>query len=263
LGRFLDAERVLRRAIDISRAGPSEEAVSPMLLINYGHVLRELGRLDEAWDYVERGYSKARQADDRVVIFQSLLKKNQILREKADLGGATTMLSEAEAFARNHPAGNFPSATFAREHALLAEAHGDLTSALQYANQAMAIVEASIKAGGPGSEHLTFILRYRSDIERQLGRVEQAASDAARAVKLLQAASEPGMPSGYLGKTYLALGRALQMQGKADEARAAFLSAGDHLQKTLGPNHPDTRAALQLAESGVGSRENPTPSQER
>jgi len=261
LGRFLDAERVLRRAIDISRAGPSEEAVSPMLLINYGRILLELGRLDEAADYVERGYSKARQADDREVIFQALLKKAQILRDKRDLGGATTMLSEAEVFVRrNDPAENFPLATFAREHALLAQARGDLSSALRHANQATAIVEASIKAGGPGGEHLTFLLRYRSDIERQLGRAAPAASDAARALNMLQATSEPGMPSGYLGKTYLALGRALQMQSKADEARAAFLSAADHLQKTLGPDHPETRAAQRLAESAA-SGETPAPSQ--
>jgi eukaryotic-like serine/threonine-protein kinase len=261
LGRSLDAERVLRRAIDISRAGPSEEDVSPMLLINYGGVLRDLGRLDEAADYVERGYAKARQADNRVVIFQALLKKARILRDKGDLRGATTMLSEAEVIARrDYPPTNYRFAVFATEHALLAQARGNLTSALQHANQAMAIIEASIKAGGSGSEHLTLILRYRSDIERQLGGAEQAASDAARALNILQATSEPGTPSGNLGKTYLALGRALQTQGKADEAHTAFLLAADHLQKSLGPNHPDTRAALQLAESAA-PRKTPEPSQ--
>jgi len=262
LGRSLDAERVLRRAIDISRAGPSEQDVSPMLLINYGGVLRDLGRLDEAADYVERGYAKARQADNRVVIFQALLKKARILRDQGDLRGATAILSEAEVIARrDYPPTNYRFAVFATEHALLAQAHGDLTSALQHADQAMAIIEASMKAGGSGSEHLTLILRYRSDIERQLGRAEQAVSDAARALNILQAASEPGMPSGNLGKTYLALGRALQTLGRADEAHAAFLSAADHLQKTLGPNHPDTRAARQLAEGGAAKRGTTNPSQ--
>jgi len=46
-------------------------------------------------------------------------------------------------------------------------------------------------------------------------------------------------------------GRALQAQGKRDEARAAFRSASEHLQTTLGPDHPNTHIARQLAESDV------------
>jgi hypothetical protein len=41
----------------------------------------------------------------------------------------------------------------------------------------------------------------------------------------------------------LLVNRALQAQGNNDEARAAFRSAAEHLEKTLGPDHPDSRAA--------------------
>ena len=47
----------------------------------------------------------------------------------------------------------------------------------------------------------------------------------------------------------LAFGRALQAQSKSDEARAAFRSAAEKLQATVGANHPDTRRARQMAES--------------
>jgi len=40
LGRPLDAERMYRRAIDISRDGKTDDAVSPMLLANYVRRLR-------------------------------------------------------------------------------------------------------------------------------------------------------------------------------------------------------------------------------
>ena len=44
------------------------------------------------------------------------------------------------------------------------------------------------------------------------------------------------------------LAKALQGQLKAAEARAgAFRSAAEQLEKTVGPDHPDTRAARQLA----------------
>jgi hypothetical protein len=41
------------------------------------------------------------------------------------------------------------------------------------------------------------------------------------------------------------MGRALQAQGKSSEAYAAFQSAAENLQATLGPDHLDTRSARQ------------------
>lgn len=70
----------------------------------------------------------------------------------------------------------------------------------------------------------------------------------------MQSAAPPGAFSAYAGSTYLNLGRAVQAQGKTDEARAAFRSAAEHLQTTLGPDHPDTRTARQLAEGNTLQR---------
>jgi tetratricopeptide (TPR) repeat protein len=42
VGRPRDSEIILRRAIEISRAGLTEDAVAPMLLVNYARSLREL-----------------------------------------------------------------------------------------------------------------------------------------------------------------------------------------------------------------------------
>jgi tetratricopeptide (TPR) repeat protein len=89
----------------------------------------------------------------------------------------------------------------------------------------------------------------RCTVELEAGRPSQAAADVLRALKQLQAASPPGTFSSNIGRAYLNLGRALQAQGKSEEARAAFRSAAENLQNTLGPDHPDTRSARQLAES--------------
>ena len=66
---------------------------------------------------------------------------------------------------------------------------------------------------------------------------------------MLQAATQPGTFSVYTGRVYLALGRALQAQGKTEEARAAFHSAAEHLEHSVGTDHPDTREARQLSGS--------------
>ena len=53
VGHPIDAEKIYRRAIDISSVDHSDQGVSPMLLINYASTLRELWRLDEAASYAD------------------------------------------------------------------------------------------------------------------------------------------------------------------------------------------------------------------
>jgi tetratricopeptide (TPR) repeat protein len=94
---------------------------------------------------------------------------------------------------------------------------------------------------------LPLLLIRRSTVEFNAKRPEDARRDAARALSLLQATSQPGTFSSNLGRAYLTLARALQAQGKSDEAKAAARSAAEHLQNALGPDHSDTRNARQLA----------------
>ena len=98
---------------------------------------------------------------------------------------------------------------------------------------------------------LPIVLIRRSAVELEVERPDQAAADAARALSLLQASTQPGASSCNLGRAYLTLGRALQAQGKHDEARAAARSAVEQFQSTLGPDHPDTRNARQLAQAEI------------
>jgi serine/threonine protein kinase len=245
-GRPLEAERLFRRAIDISRADQAEQGVSPMLLINYARTVRELGRPGEAAGYAERGYAKALETDNQLVTNQALLVRARIYRGQGNLARAEAMLSEVEPRLRRAlPPGHLAFARLATEYSLLASARGDFSAALRLANQAVAIAEASMKAGRGGDEYLSSALVPRSDIDLLLGRADEAATDAARALDVLKKFEEPGTFSSDLGHAYCALGRALQAQGKSTEARVAFHSAAENLQGALGSNHPDTRSALQ------------------
>jgi len=247
-GRPLEAESVFRRAIAISSTGNNEEGVSPMLLVNNARALRDLGRLDEAASQSERGYARAQQAGDQTVVNQSLLLRSSIYRMRGNPTRAAEMLSEAETRLRRIlPAGHIAFAALALQRALIAQSRGELQQALALANEAVAGAEASIKAGRQGSDFLPAMLVSRADIQLQLHQPDAAAADAARALTILQQFAQPGVFTAQLGGAYLAQGRALQIQGHPDQAGAAFRTAAKHLERALGPDHPDTRLARQLA----------------
>jgi tetratricopeptide (TPR) repeat protein len=114
------------------------------------------------------------------------------------------------------------------------------------------MTEAAIKDGKTlgGVAMLPGYLARRSGMELEAQQADKARVDAERAVSLLRADSEAGTYSIYIGKAYMALGRALQAQGKLGEAHIAFRSAAEQLVQAGGPDHPLAREARQLAELG-------------
>ena len=244
LGRPLEAEKLYRRAIDISRADASEDAVSPMVLNNYARSLRDLDRLDEAADYAERACAKAKGSGHQLGIMQSLLERARIYRQRGDPARSAAMLDEVEPLLRNAlPSGHYAFAGLACERASLALDRGDLKDAARLADEAVAIDEAAIKAGQEGAFHLPTALLRRAQVHLATGRPADSGADAARALDLLRQSAPPDALSSGQGRAYLALGRALGAQGRHPEARDAFASATRHLEAALGPDHPETRAA--------------------
>jgi hypothetical protein len=71
------------------------------------------------------------------------------------------------------------------------------------------------------------------------------------ALDLIVKSIGPESISAHVGRAYFALGRALQAQRKSDRARANFRLAAEFLEKALGPDHPETRIARQLAASST------------
>ena len=247
-GRVNEAERVYRRAIDISQASQADDAAPPELLDNYADALRNLGRFPEAATYAELAYTKAQQVSDRVVMEQSLLERGRIYRDQRDFTRSATMMAEVEPMLRRDlPPEHYAFARLASDRALLAQAEGDTATALRFMNQSVALDEAAIRSGGQGAHLLPGLLFERSAIELDAHQSDRAAADAERSVSLLQESTEPGSFSVNLGRAYLALGRALLAQGKSEEARSALRLAAEHLEKTLGPDNLDARVARLLA----------------
>jgi hypothetical protein len=180
------------------------------------------------------------------------LQRHQILllagihRAQGDIGRASVMLSAAAArFQRTLPPGHGAFAGLALQRALNARAAGDLSTALRLSNEAVAIAEASSNIRS--AYRLPQYLICRSDVALQLGRTDDAHNDAVRAISVLRSAHHSEAASASFGRAYWMLGRTLQAQNKQVEAAAAFRSASEHLRNALGPDHPDTRSALEQA----------------
>ena len=158
-------------------------------------------------------------------------------------------VSEGEPLLRQHfPDGDVKFAVLARHRALIAKAQGNHQEALDFANQAVLIAEAAVKESRAIPLDLQAPLVARSQIHLDLGHLEEALGDAKRLIQILVAETPPETLTTHLGNAYLALGRALRAQGKSEEATEAIQFAVKHLQSALGPDHPETRTALRLAE---------------
>jgi len=248
IGLSVEAEKIERRAIDLGRESSSVDAVTPMVLTNYARILRKLDRLDEAADFAQRSYDKAEKAHNQVVMGQSILEQARIATAQHKFAQASDFLTKVEPIMRkNLPPTHYAFANLASDRATIAQGEGDLPLALKLANQAVTIAEAGLKAQGQGAFAFPGFLLKRSGIELALGNADPAFADADRALKLLQAKAQPGSFNNKMGYAYLAYARAREVQGKHDEARTAAKSAFENLEKSLGPDHPETRAAHQLA----------------
>jgi serine/threonine-protein kinase len=255
IGRPLEAEGLLRRAIDISRADQSEQGVSPMLLNNYASILEDLARFDEAAGYAERAYARAQKAGDEVVINQSLLLRSRIYRAQHDVPRGEAALDEVEPRLRKAlPPGHYAFAAVIADRAMLELERGDTATALRLADQSIDDLQATIKAGKAGINILPLYYQRRGIIELQAGRPDSAAADITKALDLFQAETTPGVFSYRTGRAYLFLARALKAQGKEEEARAAARTAAEHLESAAGRDHPDARSARQLAGLDAPSR---------
>lgn len=247
VGRPRDAERLYRQSLSIT-------ADDPVLLNNYSMTLRTLGRWKEASEYSEKAYRIARQRGDEFTVWRSLLVRLGIKLDQHDFKGADTTLAELEPILRRKfSPDHVIFASLAVGQALLASAKGDSTRALSLADQAVTTVENSIKTKGQGADALPVMLLRRATVRLAASHPAEAEADATRALELLHAAAEPGTSSSYAGGAYLKLGTALQAEGKFPEALVAFRSAVDQLEKTVGPDHPDTHAA-QAAVASLSAR---------
>jgi tetratricopeptide (TPR) repeat protein len=167
-----------------------------------------------------------------------------VYRLQGDLDRAAQMLAELEPRWRSaFPAGSMAFANLGSEQSILAQARGDLRSAVEASDRAIGIAEKSPQK----IDYLPGMLERRSNLDRLRGHLEEAQSYAERALSMEQEAAGPEAVSYRIGKAHLALGLALEARGQGAPARSELLAALEHLEPCLGADHPDTQLARRLA----------------
>ena len=246
-GRELDAQRLYRRALDISRNDETNSAVAPDLLLNYAGLLQELGQRAEAARYFALASKKAHELNDNVLADNADLLQVWMFAGAHAFAQATRLVDELEQRQRKRYAPeHYVFAELSLVRANIALGRGDLSSAAHFAKEAVELDEASIRRIGQCAALLSSLLVSKSGIELKSGQREEAANDARRAIKLLEDREDPSILSSNVGRAYLALALALEAEGKPDEAQVAARKAYANLQTTLGSDQPDTQSARQL-----------------
>jgi serine/threonine-protein kinase len=242
-GQPLKAEELYRRAVRIGSDQQSDRNVRPMLLTNLAYLLIELERPAEAARLADRALERARAAGDDSIVRETLLVRARALHKLGDPARAEELLNDAEQrYRRAYPPGCVCFATFAFERAELALARGDANGAMAWAGKGMEIVEAS----SVHRDAVPHFLLHRAELELTLDRFDPALADAQRALQYYLRVAAPGTPSSYVGRAYLAQGRALQGAGHAEQGRSMISAALEQLRPTLGEDHPQTRMAVAL-----------------
>jgi tetratricopeptide (TPR) repeat protein len=240
LGQPLEAERKFRRAIEIGSADESKKGVSPMLLTNLARTLVMLHRFSEAADYADQAYSTAKNLGEQVVIAQSLGVRAAVYLEQGDLDRAEAVISEFDSrLRRTRPAGHIAFALAGSLRSTLALKRGDAQTAIVEADRVIANVEAA----GRYLDYLSLYLQQRTQVNLNLRRFDAVVADAQKILSIEEPAIGPGQHSSRIGRAHLTLAHALTAQAKRDEARTAYAVALEHLEPTLGADHPETREA--------------------
>ena len=240
MGQPLKAEELFRRAVRISSADGTDAHVSPMVLTNLSRTLVALERNAEAARNADRAYARARAAGDEIVITQSLMVRTVAYRKLGDLARAERLFAEAAPHFERM-GGPVGLVWLASERAQLVQAQGDSAAAAATMDEALALAEKSKTPAVFRS-----VLLQRAELEIDLNRFGPALADSERALELYRDGAQRDAPSSYLGRAYLAEGRALAASGRGEEARRALDSALKQLRPTFGPDHPQTKLAERL-----------------
>ena len=248
IGRPLEAEKAYRHVLDISRDAGGVDSVSPLVLVNYARILRELDRFEQADATAQLAYTRAVQLKNEVVINQALMERSSIYLDMRKPQQAESMLAEVEPRLRSSlPASHYAFASLAGRRARILLEENKLEAATQQSDRALALLEATVKAGNEGAFILPAMYADRSEIDRAANRFDEAARDADHAIELLRASLDPGSYSRKMGLARLARARALDAGHKKDEARKEALQAADQLERSSGADYPEARAARELA----------------
>jgi len=244
-GDIAKAEPLCRRVLELRRSIESAESVAPTYTYNLAGVLVELARYEEATALMEESIRVAMARGEWRIAYDAMMSLAGISIERGDYSLASIQLERVRPYLEDQRFNSFRRAQWAYWTGRLAAARGDQESARAAFAKAIEIF---------GKEPQKIALNVQALVA--LAQSQQALGDAAaattsidQALALAEAFVEAGSPSYLVGRSLAARGDLQLAVGTRDAARATFKQALEHLNTTLGADHPATQAALKKANS--------------
>ncbi|MFO1270521.1 MAG: protein kinase [Rubrivivax sp.] len=239
------ALELLDRAMELNRKIAPDGEGGGNLYANRGHALRALGRDDEATADFERLAVVARRHHNPVYeayAFAGLAlvdcKRGRSEQARAHLEAGRRVAEQA-----GLAADSTPVLWLQRAQAQLWQLQGRLEEADRALAELLAVYAKRQVRTGVVAE--LAILRTEGAIG--LGRFDDAAAHAELA-RAIAGGTQADLPHSLLaGQAWLATARLEQARGRTGAARAAAAQALEHLEAMVGPSHPDTARARELA----------------
>jgi eukaryotic-like serine/threonine-protein kinase len=241
-GQTLRAVAAYERSLRLFR-GFGDDAALPTLEANYAGQLVDLGRPREAMPLIEHARARARaNGNQRLAALVSLRGAPAWCATRALEDCAELLASAESGFSATLPPNHFRFGGLKMAQAQWAAASGDLPRSHALLKQAVAIFDAATDQSNIGIGALALLART----EQQLGQLDAAEADAARAVSQAREAMAGFEHSRWLGGALASLGVVQQARGESAAAQASWRAALAELQATLGESAPATDEVRRL-----------------
>jgi serine/threonine protein kinase/tetratricopeptide (TPR) repeat protein len=212
--------------IGITQGEDPNAAVPLYLVLNRAHMLRAIGRYEEASAGYATALAGARKQGNFSATASALLGIAGVDRDRRDITQAEQLFAEAREIVEARLP---PGATIVGRLWL---ERGYLDLAQGRADAALSAFDTAVKNPGPLAVQV-YALGGRAQSELKLERIDAAHEDAKRALELAQSLQAGNAYSSRTGSAWLDLSRVLMAQGNHDGAARALQSAVDHLANTV------------------------------
>jgi eukaryotic-like serine/threonine-protein kinase len=242
MGRPLEARRIHLKDIALGRVGEGKDRVTYENSINVARTQLALHEFREAFDTAGRARDIAARASNHLARVRAEIAMARALCEINEFERASVLLDEAESWMKTGlSADHVLYRSVATHRGMIALSRGDSGTALGYFAQAV----DREKTANQRSATYPYNITKRSEAYLALGRAQEAADDAKRALAdALDVIGGEGK-SAFAGEAYFALGNAQRALGEDGNAGMAYGNAIEHLSETMGTSHRLTLAAAQ------------------
>lgn len=243
-GDFQRGLQITEKLLRAEQKIAGSEPVWPVIIANYAHALEVVGRYPEALIAFDQTYDSAVKNGFVSAQGYALVGKAYILIQTNALDQAQHELDHAAEILR----GKVSDTSSTQIGRMLVQSELDAARGkLKVAEDGNSRVVDLLNAQGDKTNAaLVTAYRQRAEIELQMSQPAKARQDADRTIELARGLGEGNAYSAFTGQANLILGHVLHVQGDNAAARIALMNAVQHLGKTEGPDHPDTRQAQRL-----------------